>query len=175
MSDPTDIPWYTSLDLEMFNNLVEECSDHLKMTTEKGKERLKFNSAVPIPVRTFVFMTLFWLRFYPTLDLLSILFKIHPRTCTTVLKRTTVALAKTLKEEVKFPSDTEMENLKEASFQNFAFRDCVCVIDGTEIQISRPKNKELQSKTWSGKKKQNSLNVLMITKLNGKIIYYSPF
>jgi hypothetical protein len=59
MSDPTDIPWYTSLDLEMFNNLVEQCSDHLKMTTEKGKERLKFNSAVPIPVCTFIFMTLF--------------------------------------------------------------------------------------------------------------------
>ncbi len=167
MSDPTDIPWYTSLDLEMFDNLVEQCSDHLKMTTEKGKERLKFNSAVLIPVRTFIFMTLFWLCFYPTLDLLLILFKIHPRTCTTVLKRTTVAL----KEEVKFPSDTEMENLKEASFQNFAFRDCVCIINSTEVQISRPKNKELQSKTWSRKKKQNSLNVLMITKLNGKIIY----
>jgi hypothetical protein len=74
--------------------------------------------------------TLFWLCSYPILDLLLILFKIYPRTCTTVLKRTTVTVAKTLKEEVKFPSDTEMENLKEASFQNFAFCDCVCIIDG---------------------------------------------
>jgi hypothetical protein len=37
MSNPNDIPWYTSLDLAMFNELVEECSEHLKMKTEKGK------------------------------------------------------------------------------------------------------------------------------------------
>ncbi len=68
-----------------------------------------------------------------------------------------------------------MENLKEASFQNFAFHDCICVINSTEVQISRSKNKELQSKTWSGKKRQNFLNVLMITKLNREVIYYAPF
>jgi hypothetical protein len=56
-----------------------------------------------------------------------------------VLKRTTVTLANMLKEEIKFPSDTEMENLKRASFQNLAFCDCVCVINGTKVQISRPK------------------------------------
>ncbi len=42
MSDMNNIPWYTSLDLELFNNLVEQCSDHLKMMTEKGKQRKYF-------------------------------------------------------------------------------------------------------------------------------------
>ncbi len=59
MSDVNDIPWNTSLDLEMFYDLVEQFSNHLKKTTEKGKQRLKFKSAVPIPVWTFIFMTLF--------------------------------------------------------------------------------------------------------------------
>lgn len=175
MSNGDDIPQFTSLDLLTFNSLVEECSENLMMTTFRGKERKNASSATPIPLRIFVFMTLFWLRFYPTIDLLSILFKIHHRTCTKVLKRTTVALAKTLKEEIKFPSDNEMEELKHTTIQNHGFSDCVCVVDGTEIEISRPKDKQLQTKTWSGKKKQNSLNVMIITKLDGEIIYCSPF
>ena len=65
-------------------------------------------------------------------------------------------LAKTLKDEIKFPSDDEMEELKNTSMQNFGFLDCVCVVDSSEIQISQLKNKELQTRTWSGKKKQNS-------------------
>ena len=87
----------------------------------------------------------------------------------------TVTLAKTLRDEIQFPSDNEMEELKYTPMQNHGFPDCVCVIDGTEIQISRPKNSILQTKTWSGKKKQNSLNVMIITKLDGEIIFYSPF
>ena len=50
-----------------------------------------------------------------------------------------------------------------------------CILDGTEIQISQPKNKDLQGATWRGKKKQNTLNVMFITKLNGEIIYYRPY
>lgn len=80
----------------------------------------------------------------------------------------------TLKDEIKIPDDNEMESLQYTTFQNNGFADCVCVVDGTEIRISRPSNSEIQTKTWSGKKKQNSLNVMIITKLNGEIIYYSP-
>ena len=175
MSDEEDISRFTSLDLPTFNSLVEECSENLKMTTFRGEERHQESSASPIPTRVFIFMALFWLRFYPTIDLLSLMFKIHFRTCTKVLKRTIIALAKTLKEEVKFPSDVEMEGLKNTPMQNHTFPDCVCVVDGTEIRISRPKNKDIQRATWSGKKHQNSLNVMLITKLNGEIIYHSPF
>ena len=175
MRNGADIPRYTSLDLPAFNALVEECADNLMMTTFKGLPRQKVSSATRIPGHIFIFMTLFWLRHYPTVDLLSILFRLHVRTCTQVLKRTTVALAKTLKEEVRFPTDEEMEELKHTTMQNHAFSNCVCIVDGSEIQISRPKNKELQRRTWSAKKKQNSLNVMFITKLNGEILFYSPF
>ena len=78
MSDEEDIPQYTSLDLPMFNNLVEEAAENLKMTTMRGNQQKKLNSDAPIPTCVFIFMTLFWLRFYPTVDLLSVMFKIHP-------------------------------------------------------------------------------------------------
>ena len=81
---------------------------------------------------------------------------------------------KTLENDIRFPSDEEMDELCDTEFQNLGFSQCVCIVDGTEIQISRPKNAEIQTKTYSGKKKQNSLNVMVVTKLNGEIIYYSP-
>ena len=67
-----------------------------------------------------------------------------------------------------------MNELCDTEFQNLGFSQCVCIVNGMEIQISYPKNPEIQTATWSGKKKQNSPNVMVITKLNGEIIYYSP-
>ena len=67
-----------------------------------------------------------------------------------------------------------MASLQYTTFQNNGFAECVCVVDGTKIRISWPSKKDLQSKTWSGKKKQNSLNTMIITKLDGEIIYFSP-
>jgi hypothetical protein len=112
MSNGDDILQFTSLDLLTFNSLLEECSENLMMTTFGGKERKNASSATPIPLHIFVFMTLFWLHFYLTIDFLSVLFKIHHQTCTKVLKQTTVTIAKTLKEKIKFPSENEMEELK---------------------------------------------------------------
>src|SRR5690242_17764361 len=58
--------------------------------------------------------------------------------------------------------------------QNFGFGTSICVVDGTKIQISRPTHHVLQHWTWSVKKHQHSLNMLIITKLNDEIIYFSP-
>jgi hypothetical protein len=55
-----------------------------------------------------------------------------------------------------------------------------CVIDGTEIKIEKPSrplvhpNNKNHQLTYSSKKKQHSLSVQIICKLNGKIIYFSP-
>ncbi len=67
MNNDEDILQFTSLDLPMFS-LVEMSTNNLQMTTEKGEEQTKLNSAAPIPTCIFIFMTLFWLCFYPTFD-----------------------------------------------------------------------------------------------------------
>jgi hypothetical protein len=51
----------------------------------------------------------------------------------------TVALARTLENEIHFPSDEEMEKLQKTKFQNLGFLWCMCTVDGTEIQISQTK------------------------------------
>jgi hypothetical protein len=49
----------------------------------------------------------------------------------------------------------------------------VCVVDGTEICISYPSKEPFQKRCYSGKKKQHSLNILLLTWLNGEIFYFS--
>ena len=48
------------------------------------------------------------------------------------------------------------------------------IIDGTEQAIQRPMNKERQKATYTGKKKRNTLKVLIISTMDRYIHYVSP-
>jgi len=76
-----------------------------------------------------LFMTLFWIHCYPDMSIMSILFGIHPRTVTRVVKRTIRAQIGT-------------------TFQNPQFEDVAFVVDGTEIRISRPSDPKIQRSTF---------------------------
>lgn len=174
LEDEKKVKYLTSLSVSEFNEMVTETSSELNMTTWRGKRRENPATATLIPSSTFIFLTLLWLRHYPTIAFLSAIFFLHPRTVTRVLKRTITALARTMKGEIKFPSDDEMVSLRYTFFQPNGLARCVCIVDGTEIQISRPARKDVRGKVYSGKKKQHSLNMMVITKLNGEIVYFSP-
>lgn len=174
LSDPKSVKEFTSLDLSALESLHNECKSSIEMTTWRGQGRKSLFTSSPVPTLSFLFFTLCWLKHYPTIGFLSAMFKIHSRTCTRILKRTITALSKTMEGEIKFPSDNEMASLMYTYAQNDGFATSVCVVDGTEIQISRPSKRDIQRRTWSGKKHQNALNVMIITKLNGEIIYFSP-
>ena len=83
-------------------------------------------------------------------------------------------LYKILKEEIKWPCEEELEAEITNLFQNDPFLDVVGTVDGSEIRISHPSDPSIQLKTWSVKNHQNSLNIMLITKLDGEIIYFSP-
>ena len=84
------------------------------------------------------------------------------------------ALYKILKEEIKWPCEEELQAEITNLFQNDPFLDVMCAVDGLEIRISLPSDPSIQLKTWSVKNHQNSLNIMLITKLDGEIIYFSP-
>ncbi len=49
--------------------------------------------------------------------------------------------------EIQWPSDEEMEKMATeefAFFQNSEFQDVACVVDGTEIRVSRPSKEPFQ-------------------------------
>ena len=174
LSNPKAIKDLTSLDEAELHALHDEFKMSIEMTTNRAGARKSIFSKKYIPTLSFLFMTLLWLRYYPPIRFLSNMFQIHERTCTKVLKQTIVALSRQMEGEIKFPSDNEMSSLMYTYAQNDGFATSVCVADGTEIQISRPSKRPFQRRTWSGKKHQHALNMMIITKLNGEIIYFSP-
>jgi hypothetical protein len=107
------------------------------------------------PTLCFLFLTLFWLCHYCTLAVISSLFQIPQFTISGILKRTTVALSKYFKNEIKLPSDYEVSLLMYSYGHNSRFMMATCVLDGTEIKISRPSHIAIHRKTCCGKKKQN--------------------
>ena len=174
LSDSSAVKKMTSLSRLELESLHEEALHFINMTTWHGEERKNPLTIPPSPTLPLLFFTLFWLKHYPTLSLLSVLFRIHEQTASRIIKRITTALAKKFENQIHFPSDAEFSLMMYTFGHNIGFGQAVCALDGTEIQISRPKNEKIQKKTWSGKKKQNSLNLMLMTKLNGEIIFYSP-
>ena len=72
----------TSMDPCEFDAFVAESAPALDAMTYRGNQRARGSTSTPIPHRSFIFLTLFWLRHYPTIEVLSLLLKLHKRDCT---------------------------------------------------------------------------------------------
>jgi hypothetical protein len=83
-------------------------------------------------------------------------------------------MANFLNDEIKWPTEKEFQEQINGWNKVLpdGMKDCICVVDGSEWRIQRPKD---ESKYYSAKKKQHSLNILFIVLLGGEIIYRSPF
>lgn len=117
---------------------------------------------------------LFWLRQYFTQEMAGLLFKVHARTYIRIVRRTINCLAAALEGEIKWPTDEEFAKIVEAWNKVLpdGMKNCVCVVDGSEWRIQRPKE---QAKYYSAKKKQHSINTLFVVLLGGEIIYRTPY
>ena len=152
LMDPEVLPKLIPYSNEEFQALVGEFSDVIHNTTWCGTFR-KNAGTLDVPALEFLFFTLFWLRNYPTLTLLSGLFHLHECTCTQTLKCITIAMASVLQGEIAWPSDEEFEQLTFFTYSNGSFEEIVCIADRTEIEISCLSDPAIQRCTWSGKKK----------------------
>ena len=156
--------------------LYERCKPKFEVTTMRGEVRSR-PASLPQSLSDFkqLFITLLFLRQYPLMSMLSIIFNIHERTLTRIIERCLIVLDDALKEEITWPSEDEMKNSvsKFESFQLLKNKSYVACVDGTEIRVPRPKDKSKQRKHFSVKKHQHSLNFLFVTLLNGVIIFVS--
>ena len=118
----------TQNDEDLFAKLVDEVCSAWENTTWRGSERKMKHRAQKSPkLETALFLTLFWMVHYHALPLIGSLFDIHPRTLMQILKRMTVILNQMLKDEVKWPTDEELDSLTDGLLQNEGFSDAVCV------------------------------------------------
>ena len=104
-------------------------------------------------IESHLFITLFWLKNYPTNYLLSIIFCIDQLTLSRIIKKTLICLDLSLNFLIKWPTDQMFLDLNE-NFKNFYDEDIYnvpCVVDGSEIRIYKPQ-KKLQHLYYSVKK-----------------------
>jgi len=179
-NSPQIVKQFFGLHQSEIQMLFDRVTKPFQDTTTRGQPRQraskKGNTISPFHI---LLMTLFWLRQYPTMGLLYFLFNVHPRTAIKQLNHMIIALKTTLQYEIQWPTEIEWKshctrlNKWLPLFQYPEMRNCISVVDGTEFQMKRPSIEPYQTELYSVKKKQHSLNMLIIVLLDGPIIYLS--
>jgi hypothetical protein len=163
-------PWeeFTNRNLKSFllTNLIKfnqrEFEELLKLVTpiletlntRGSRYRRRSNRPEKVSFTSHLFITLFWLRQYPTDAVMSCIFGLDRRKTTRIIRRTLTALREALKNEISWPSETQFEKVKQKwnSCLPQELKDAVAIIDGTELSISRPSDPYWQKATYSIKK-----------------------
>lgn len=81
-------------------------------------------------------------------------------------------LAATLKQVLIWPSRAEIRANLPLSFQR-KYRDCICIIDCSEIFIERPQNLTARAQTWSNYKHNNTIKYLTGISPAGAVMFLS--
>ena len=81
-------------------------------------------------------------------------------------------LAATLQQVLIWPSRAEIRSNLPQSFQR-KYRDCICIIDCSEIFIERPQNLTARAKTWSNYKHNNTIKYLIGISPAGAVMFLS--
>jgi hypothetical protein len=105
-----------------FSNLTTRGTPRLR-TTERKKEKLYLQSHL--------FITLFWLRNYPTDIVMKATFHLDERKITRVLRRTLTAIYESLEDMITWLTNNEFEKMKSKWNQHLSkhleYLVCVCV------------------------------------------------
>lgn len=158
-----------------FNVPLSRCRSSFSQTTVLGTLR-KYNRSTEsrVSYRAHLYLTLCWLRHYPTMTKLSADFGLTNRRLTDILTRTLKILDDELEEEITWPSDEEFSDIISSLSMEVAqdFPDLGAIIDGTEVKIQRP-NKQYEKLYYSKKKHQHSVTILLMCTPQGELIYAS--
>lgn len=166
-----------AFDREEFIELCEITKPHFEGTTSRGNKRQrKYKGVLIQSFEQQMFITLLWLKEYPSDSLMCAIFGLFSWKIADIITHTLKSINLAIGKTIAWPTDSEFEDYREqlAHMVHSTFSSATCVLDGTEIRISRPSSKDMQRSVYSAKKKQHSVNVLIISLLNGKIIYVSP-
>lgn len=122
-------------------------------------------------VREKLFYILFYLKTYPTFDVLGVLFDFDS---TNACKNTHVLLAaleKSLGRKIVLP-DRKASSLEEI-FERFPeIKDVFA--DGMERPVQRPRSQKKQRKLYSGKKKNHAKKSVMVTDEHKRVLLLTP-
>lgn len=165
----------TGLSYQEFSNLVpvfEKSLFELRMQRPKRKRKAGGGRRGKLPTtESKLFFILFYLKTYPTFDVLGFLTDRERSHCCESVHFLSKALKKALGRELVLPKR------KISSIEEFlaTFPEAKDVfLDGTERRIQRHKNGRRQRKTYSGKKKANTRKNIVLADENKRILLVSP-
>lgn len=160
-----------------FDELYKIVKLPLAATNYRGDLRQRAAACAPrVADELQLYICLLFLRQYPTYSLLSLTLRaLDDLTLHHYIHRVLCALERVEQLRVTWPTEDEFKELlkKQEKWPFARLRKVVCAVDGTEIKVGRPSKGAIKNKHYSGKKKQYSLNVLVVVRLDGVIIYCS--
>jgi len=160
-----------------FDELYDDAELALAARNYRGDLRQRAAAHAPrISDKLQLYICLLFLRQYPTYSLLILALRaLDELTLHHYLHRVLRALESLEQLQVKWPTEDEFKELvkKQESWPFVRLRKVVCAVDGTEIKVARPSKGAHKNAHYSATKKQYSLNVLVVVRLDGVIIYCS--
>jgi hypothetical protein len=155
----------TGLKIEEFDKLkgaFQKASEE-----EEPRESPAGRKAVLRTYEDKLFFILFYLRHYPTQEVLGFLFGISQGQANQWIHRLTPLVQKALGDEKELPGRTaaDAQELMEACPER------EFILDGTERPIRRPQDSEDRRKDYSGKKKRHTKkNIILTEKATGEVL-----
>src|SRR4051812_24891474 len=159
----------TGLKIEEFDKLkgaFQKASEE-----EEPRERPAGRKAVLRTYEDKLFFILFYLRHYPTQEVLGFLFGISQGQANQWIHRLTPTVKDALGDEGQLPGRTacDIKELLEAC------RELAFLIDGTDRPIRRPQDSEARRKDYSGRKKRHTKkNIIIAEKVTGRVLGLGP-
>jgi len=118
-----------------------------------------------------LFYILFYLKCYPTFDLLSVLFNFDRACAHDWVHRLLPILEETLGEKQVLPA-RKMRSIEE--FLSHCPGVGEVIIDGTERPVQRPQDPDQQKENYSGKKKRHTRKHITVSTSKKKILVLTP-
>lgn len=157
------VPTFKSYwDVFVFNNFIKERKRERKYGGG-NTPRLKL-------IEDKLLFILSYFRNYPLHIVASLLFELDMANVNRWIHRLTPLLQQTLGYELTLPK-RDRKSLEEMLSECPDLKDHI--IDGTERRIKRPKDKEKQKKTYSGKKKMNTVKNIILSDSKNRINFLS--
>lgn len=151
---------------ETLLDITDKISRPLALLNRRGRRRQRMRGCNLNSVNK-VLMTLMWLRKYPCIDTLALIFDVSPSTVSAIIHSVVPVLWKFFENQVSWPSIDEWNALR-GTWPSFP--DAVGCIDRTPHQIYRPEV-EPQWEFYSGHRHYHLMNTQLIVDGLGNIVF----
>ncbi|MCM1367169.1 MAG: transposase, partial [Prevotella sp.] len=181
---PTTFLALTSVNITLFDEILpfftEAHNEYFRWHDVKGKKLTRRRSHViqsnsPLPtVADRLFFILVYLKNNPTKEYLGECFGMAQQQCGQWIHTLTEVLQMALDDAEMLPATTMGKFKKMLEERGGADVVHELIHDGTEREIPRPSNPDLQKEYYSGKKKKHTVKNAVITCLAGFILFCGP-